>query len=63
MEERSFWLRWSPYEVSAGRGLTVGSDPMASAFHFDPKENVYQIGILNANGQWSDVLIHVGLYF
>ena len=32
-EYRDFWLRWSPYELSVGRGLTVDSGLIESETH------------------------------
>ena len=50
--------------MSAGRGLTVGSQIMDSASHFDPQEDVYQMFVESggpaADGRWADVTIHVG---
>ena len=59
-EERSFWLRWSPHEVSLGRGLTVGDQLMASKSHPDPQGDVYKMSIQNSYG-WANVTIHVDL--
>ena len=59
-EERSFWLQWSPSEVIAGRGLTVGAQIMDSASHFAPQEDVYQM-FVETEGPWANVTIHVDL--
>ena len=56
-EERSFWLQWSPQEISVGRGLTVGDQIMASKSHFEPQEDVYQMFV---HARWATVTIHVG---
>ena len=59
-KERSFWLQWNPHEVSAGRRLTVGSQIMDSAFHFDPQEDDYQM-FVETGGPSANVTIHVSL--
>ena len=45
--------------MSAGRGLTVGSQIMDSASHFDVQEGVYQM-FVETGGSWASATIHIG---
>ena len=60
-ESRDFWIRWSPYELSVGRGLTVDSDLIESETHPAPLVLNYNLRVfVNKPGNYALITIHYG---
>ena len=62
-ENRDFWIRWSPYELSVGRGLAVDSGLIESETHPAPVEQNFDLrAFVNKRGNFAWMTIHYGMY-
>ena len=61
-EYRSLWIRWSPYELSVGRGLTVDSELIESETHPSPVEQNFNLRVFtHGPGNYAWLTVHYGL--
>ena len=60
-EETSYWIRWSPYELSVGRGLTVDSEVIASGTHQEPNVTNYHLLVSTKDNEWANITINYGV--
>ena len=60
-ENRNFWIRWSPYEFSVGRGLTVDSGLIESETHPAPIVSNYSFRAFTYGpGNFAWLSVHYG---
>ena len=61
-EFRDFWIRWSPYELSVGRGLTVDSGLIESETHPNPVEQNFNLRVFtHGPGNTATITFHYGM--
>ena len=63
-EYRDFWIRWSPYELSVGRGLTVDSGLIESETHPAAVVLNYNLRVyVHKAGNFAWITVHYGVCY
>ena len=55
---RDIWLRWSPYELSFGRGSAVDSGMISSETHPTPSQVDLTLHVYTKDYNWFYVTVH-----